>query len=730
MATLVLTTIGTIVGGPIGGAIGALIGQQADSRLFAPKGRQGPRLGDLSVQTSAYGSAIPRLFGTLRVAGTVIWATDLREDRQKSGGGKGKPSVTNYSYSASFAVALSARPVRAVRRIWADGKLLRGAAGDWKTETGFRLYTGSEGQAVDPLMAGAEGAAASPAYRGIAYAVFENLQLADFGNHIPSLTFEVEADAGAVALDTIVSDLSSGDARATGATTLGGYAASGDSVRGAIEALAAVAPLSISDDGERLHLGEAGEASIALDPGELGSSADDDRADRREIERAAAGTLPDEIAVEYYEPARDYQSGLQRARRGGPGRRVEKIELAAALAAADAKRIAELRLAEAWAGRARAKTTLPWRRIGVRPGASVTLGDTGARYRVAGWSLERMVVRLTLAGTAPASAVSGVASPGRGVSEVDTELGTTLVELLDLPPLDDSAQTVPRLWIAAAGTRPGWRRAALIASRDDSVSWDELGATAAPAILGRALEALAPGDASLFDNKTAITIALPHDGMWLESRDDDALIAGANLAMIGEELIQFGRADPLGGNRFRLSRLLRGRRGTEAAMVAHDAEERFVLIDARTLVPYELPVAALGATVRVLASGVADTNPAEALALAAGRALRPPPPVHLTAHWLDDGTLRFDWTRRSRTGWAWLDGGDASLGEETERYRLTIAPSTGRMRTVETMTPSYAYAPADQIADGAAMASSVTISVSQLGAIAASSPGETAHFSL
>jgi hypothetical protein len=89
MATLVLTTIGTIVGGPIGGAIGALIGQQADSRLFAPKGRQGPRLGDLSVQTSAYGTAIPRLFGTLRVAGTVIWATDLREDRQKSGGVKG-----------------------------------------------------------------------------------------------------------------------------------------------------------------------------------------------------------------------------------------------------------------------------------------------------------------------------------------------------------------------------------------------------------------------------------------------------------------------------------------------------------------------------------------------------------------------------------------------------------------------------------------------------------------
>ena len=63
----------------------------------------------------------------MRVAGTVIWSTDLIEDRNREGGGKGRPATTSYSYSASFAVALSARPVRAVHRIWADGKLLRGA---------------------------------------------------------------------------------------------------------------------------------------------------------------------------------------------------------------------------------------------------------------------------------------------------------------------------------------------------------------------------------------------------------------------------------------------------------------------------------------------------------------------------------------------------------------------------------------------------------------------------
>ncbi len=138
MATLVLTAVGTAIGGPIGGAIGGLIGNMADHAiLFRPKGRQGARLNELQVQTSSYGTQVPRLFGTMRVAGTVIWASDLKESSSRSGGGKGRASVTSYAYSASFAVALSARGVRGVRRIWADGNLLRGAAGDFKTEVGL-----------------------------------------------------------------------------------------------------------------------------------------------------------------------------------------------------------------------------------------------------------------------------------------------------------------------------------------------------------------------------------------------------------------------------------------------------------------------------------------------------------------------------------------------------------------------------------------------------------------
>src|SRR3546814_12857349 len=77
MATLVLTVVGGIVGGPVGAALGAAIGRQADAAIFAPQGREGPRLADLTVQPSTYGQQIPRLFGTMRAAGRVIWAPAL-----------------------------------------------------------------------------------------------------------------------------------------------------------------------------------------------------------------------------------------------------------------------------------------------------------------------------------------------------------------------------------------------------------------------------------------------------------------------------------------------------------------------------------------------------------------------------------------------------------------------------------------------------------------------------
>ncbi|MEO7177601.1 MAG: phage tail protein [Allosphingosinicella sp.] len=718
MATLLLTAAGTAVGGPIGGAIGALVGQQIDGRLFAPRPRQGPRLGELAVQVSSYGSQIPKLFGTMRVAGTVIWATDLKEERSKSGG-KGQPKTVNYSYSANFAVALSGRRILAVRRIWADGKLLRGAAGDFKTATGYRLHPGGEEQSVDPLIAAVEGVGQAPAYRGMAYAVFEDFQLADYGNRIPSLTFEVEADSGSVSVGAVAAALGEGLTALGESTPLRGYAAGGDSVRAAIAVLAELEPLSLVDDGEDLAIASGAGPQATIAASELGAAAPG-AGGRSEWLRRSGDSVPAEASLAYYDPARDYQTGLQRATRPGSALLSDRRAVAAALDATTAKALAGRRLERLWAARRSAKVNTGWSRLGLAAGRQVRIGGRPGLWKIARWTLDRMVLTLELTGvpgTAPAPA--GEASPGRPVDQPDLIHGATTLRLLDLPLLSEELPGRPRLLAAAAGSEPGWRRAELSASFDGGARWAAAGATAPAAVLGIAIGAPAAAGSALIDERSSIEVELLNEAMWLESRGDAALADGANLASLGDELIQFGIAEPLGERRFRLSRLLRGRRGTEWACGLHAPGEPFVLIEAESLAIVDAPLGSLGGEARLLAQGLGDPEGVLAVRTLTGEALRPPSPVHLRARRLVNGDLALDWARRSRSGWVWLSGSDTPLGEESESYRLTLA-GEGFERSLTVAAPACLYTAAEQAADG--LAGPLAVEVVQLGTSAPSRP--------
>ena len=72
-----------------------------------------------------------------------------------------------------------------IGRVWADGKLIDLAG------LNFRVYPGDETQLPDPKIEAVEGAGSVPAYRGLAYVVFEDMAVGAYGNRIPQLTFEV-----------------------------------------------------------------------------------------------------------------------------------------------------------------------------------------------------------------------------------------------------------------------------------------------------------------------------------------------------------------------------------------------------------------------------------------------------------------------------------------------------------------------------------------------------------
>jgi hypothetical protein len=662
VATLILTTVGSAVGGPIGAAIGGLLGNGIDRALLRPAPRQGPRLNELAVQTSSYGTQIASLFGTIRVAGTVIWATDLIESRTTEGRAKGNPGTVRYSYSVSFAVLLSARPIMGVRRIWADGKLLRGVGGDFKSPTRFRLYRGDPDQASDPLIASNKGQARTPAHRGHAYAVFEQFELADYGNRIPSLTFEVEADtlrdaAGIAKALSGAAVSGEGDA----GPALDGFSAHGGSQRAVVQMLA---------DASGAWFAERSDGGVAMrGDGPVEREVADRDAVKARRSLAAADSAPRVVTVGHYDVARDYQAGLQRAARPGPGQRERHIDLPAVIAAETAKAVAVAMVARADAARQRRRVTLDWAAIDIAPGARVSIAGEPGRWRVAESLIEAMEVKLDLTPIARVSA-SAAATSGEAIGAPDRLHGPTILVAAEIPPVDDARWASPHVTVTAGGALPGWRRASLLASDDGGANWRVAGAIDTPGVVGRVETPPGMTSAAIEDRTGAIVVLLGNDAMPLASADAARMDRGANMALVGDELIQFGDATPLGEGRWRLSRLWRGRRGTEWAIATHVAGERFAVIDRDLTITLALPASAMGGTLLLAAQGIGDDEIVPVAVPISGASIAPPSPVHARRGRADEGAgLR--WVRRSRAGWRWTDGGDVPLGEERELYRVT-----------------------------------------------------------
>ncbi len=201
MATILLAAAGAAVGSGFGGtvlglsgavigrAVGATIGRSLDQRILG-SGSDAVEVGKIDrfrLSGVGYGTPIQEVWGRMRVAGQIIWASRFQEQRQQSGGGKGapKPVTTTFSYTVSLAIALCRGEALRIGRVWADGVEISANSLD------LRFYPGSEDQLPDPKIEAVEGAGFAPSYRGMAYAVIEDLPLARFGNRVPQFSFEV-----------------------------------------------------------------------------------------------------------------------------------------------------------------------------------------------------------------------------------------------------------------------------------------------------------------------------------------------------------------------------------------------------------------------------------------------------------------------------------------------------------------------------------------------------------
>jgi len=687
MATLVLSAIGSAVGGPLGGAIGSLLGRQLDQKLIGNGTVQGPRLKELAVTTSSYGQPVARNFGQVRVAGSIIWATDLVEASDSEGGGKGKPSTTTYSYSISFAVALSSTPISRLGRIWADGSLLRGAQGDLKIPGQIRIYHGDGDDPVDPLIE-AERSGVAPAFRDFAYVVFEDLQLNEFGNRIPALTFELFADAAAsIPLKAVVPV--QGDAVIEGSLSPAlGFSDEGGRMIDTLSVINRLIPLSCTTTASGLSLVPMGAKND--DPKSLPAQLIDAEAPSAasKMLRRAAG-IRRNLAIRYYDTSRDFQASVQRATGQRASASTDTIDLPATMAAADAKQLIQSASLRSIRGRERMVATISALDPEIGPGSFVTAPDRKGLWHVREWEWSDAGILLELERISHAEtrvlAGEGLQSDsGQHNSPRDEPIGQTVLHAFEAPPLAGESINQALIYAAVSSASDSWKGAKLYRAQAGSLI--PIGSTDRNrAITGQLIQPLPPSSAILLEPNAIASVQLIDPAMALTGSTIEGLAEGANRLLVGGEVIQFRDAEHLDSGRWNLIGLLRGRGGTEdAARIGHPVGSNITLLDSR-ITALATDQLQSSHDIEIAAIGRGDALALIAPVSNAGLSRRALSPIHPSKRRIDDSTTRFAWTRRALGQWLWSDQAETPLVEERESYQVgfgsTLRPHAVWIRT-------------------------------------------------
>jgi hypothetical protein len=323
-----------------------------------------------------------------------------------------------------------------------------------------------------------------------------------------------------------------------------------------------------------------------------------------------------------------------------------------------------------------------------------------------------------------------VAQPPQRPPQQLTFIGATAYELMDLPCLQD-ADSDPGFYIAARRTGSGtWKGATFYKSVDGGMSFSQLFSLLTPTVSGVLFGAVPESEPYTWDTETTINVTVADATVTFESLSDDAVLAGGNAAAMGAdgrwEVVQFADATQISPTLWTLSRLLRGRRGTEHVLGTSQAGDAFVMVSQGTIGRVVLQAAEIGAlrVYRGTSIGASFTSGQIQNFTGRGEALICFSPVNPAAERITDGDLRISWTRRSRLGRTLMSGVDIPLGEATESFSIDIlephSPASPEivLRTLASSTTDVLYSRANQESDfGSPLPSSIKVAIYQLSAI-------------
>jgi len=553
--------------------------------------------------------------------------------------------------------------------------------------------------------------------------------LANFGAYQVDRTICTGSSNGAT-LDTIVSALcgragvSSIDVSDLATVSIQGYSISSVcDATNAIQPLRSVGFFDAVESGPTLFFRKRGKPIVATlttdqigayDGGTSGATVPPSV----KVNRVDETTLPRSIRLHYKSMHRDFQDAQQIS----PFRLTTKaindqdVSLPFCLDDSQALQAAEILWSDAWAAKNIYALAIDQSLSEIEVGDAVGIPVDGfiQRARIISEQNASGVLRtLSLVSDNDGAYISyAIAEYPQVPGQILVLLTGTAIELLDLPALQD-VDNDAGFYIAANRTGPGntWKGCVIYKSIDNGTTWASQFAMVVEATIGTLHATPAVSEFFTWDDVTTITVDLNSSAYSLESRTDDAVLAGANAAAIGAdgrwEIIQYANATQLSATQWRLSRLLRGRRGTEHNIGKSVATDTFVVISTGDLSRSILSTSEIGALRDYDAPSIGASFSSGTIYPFAGhaQALKPFSPVDVRADLESNGDILIRWTRRDRLGRTLMSGVDMPLSEATLAFQIDIldgpSPSSPEVvvRTLTTSTISVIYTHAQQITD-------------------------------
>jgi hypothetical protein len=286
------------------------------------------------------------------------------------------------------------------------------------------------------------------------------------------------------------------------------------------------------------------------------------------------------------------------------------------------------------------------------------------------------------------------------------------------------ADNDPGFYAAACAADPNatsWAGCRVYVSADGGTTYTPLVTLTAESVMGEATNVL--GDfagGNIPDELNSVNVALRRG--TLSSTSYAGLLAGVNMAVLGDEILYFRDATLQSNGTYTLRGFLRGRRGSEYAMAGHAAHDRFVLVDPAKMVRVAQSTAdiGIGKLYKAVTSGMSLADATAQAFTNLGVGLMPYAPVHLGGGRNAAGDVILSWVRRNRISGEWRGGVDVPMSEASEAYVVEIYASSAYATLKRTITglssPTATYTAAQQTTDFGSMQSRVYFRVFQLSA--------------